>query len=308
MIDIPKNKKIKQKGILTRFVQYPLEGIAAYTFYGIVKVLPIKMTSTFFGKLARFLSPIIPQTKIARRNLTAAFPDKSNDEIEQLIKGTWGNLGRIIGEFPHTPYIAKHIDDYVEFEGLEHLETLKKSGKPGLFISAHLGSWEISNFALIKCGMALNTFYREANNPLVKNLYKLSRGKTNASLLPKGSTGARAALRLLKNNQYIGVLVDQKQNDGIPVKFFGRDAMTAPAVAELSLRFDCPIIPMRIERIKGCKFKATIYPPLKKPDNSLKKKEKVAIMMQNINIMLEEWITERPEQWLWMHNRWPKNS
>lgn len=307
MTQTKKNKKIKHKSFCTRFILYPIEGIFMYIFYGITRIIPVELSSAIFGKLFRTIGPYISKTKIARKNLAASFPDKSSEEIECIITNTWENLGRITGEFSHTPYLVKHIDKYFEFEGLEHIEAVKKSGKPALFASSHLGNWEVASFAIVKCGMALHTFYREANNPIVNKLYLFARRKSNASLIPKGSLGAKTALRHLKNNEYIGIMADQKLNNGIPVEFFGRTAMTASAVAELSLRFDCPIIPLRIERLQGCKFKATAYPPVEKPtDENLKKKEKIAIMIRNINIILEKWISERPEQWLWMHNRWPK--
>ena len=102
------------------------------------------------------------------------------------------------------------------------------------------------------------------------------------------------------------MLVDQKMNDGIAVPFFGRDAMTAPAIAELSMRYKCPIIPVRVERTKGAYFKVTVYPPLNN-DTHTDKNTDSKIIMTKINELLESWIEERPEQWLWIHKRWPNS-
>jgi len=100
------------------------------------------------------------------------------------------------------------------------------------------------------------------------------------------------------------MMVDQKMNDGIPVPFFGRDVMTAPALAELALRYDCPVVPARVERLKGAYFRLLIYPPLELVKTGDRQAD-VAANMAQVNAILEQWIRDTPEQWLWLHNRWP---
>jgi KDO2-lipid IV(A) lauroyltransferase len=101
------------------------------------------------------------------------------------------------------------------------------------------------------------------------------------------------------------VLVDQKMNDGIPVPFFGRPAMTAPAVAQLALRFDCAIIPARVERLKGARFRLTAFPPIEIAKTGNRQADTLAIMTR-INAVVEGWIRERPDLWFWLHRRWPE--
>lgn len=101
------------------------------------------------------------------------------------------------------------------------------------------------------------------------------------------------------------MLVDQKMTDGIAVPFFGRDAMTAPALAQFALKYDAPIIPVRSERLEGARFRITFYPELKTPKTGDRHADILAIMT-NVNASMESWIRERPEQWLWLHRRWPK--
>ncbi len=124
-------------------------------------------------------------------------------------------------------------------------------------------------------------------------------------MLPKGGQGAVRLLRAIKNGQSLAMLVDQKMNDGIAVPFFGRDAMTAPAIAEFALRYDMPIIPVRVVRTKGCHFEATVYPPLEYEKTGDEEKDSL-IIMTKINALLESWIREHPAQWFWVHKRWPK--
>ena len=124
-------------------------------------------------------------------------------------------------------------------------------------------------------------------------------------MIPTGPKGARQILKSLKEGRHIGILVDQKMNDGIPVPFFGRDAMTAPALAELALRFNCPVVPTRAERIKGPHFRIIIEPPLHFTPSGDRKAD-VFTMMKMVNEKIEHWIRETPEQWFWLHSRWPR--
>jgi KDO2-lipid IV(A) lauroyltransferase len=100
------------------------------------------------------------------------------------------------------------------------------------------------------------------------------------------------------------MLVDQKMNDGIAVPFFGHDVMTAPALAELALRYDCPVVPARVERLRGAHFKMTALPPLEMVRTGNHHAD-VAAVMAKVNALVEQWIRDTPEQWLWLHNRWP---
>ena len=93
-------------------------------------------------------------------------------------------------------------------------------------------------------------------------------------------------------------------NDGIAVPFFGRDAMTAPALARLGLRFRCPIVPIRTERLDGARFRFTVLPPLEMADTGDQAAD-VLTTMTRVNATIESWVRARPEQWLWLHRRWP---
>src|SRR5690606_19539435 len=127
----------------------------------------------------------------------------------------------------------------------------------------------------------------------------------NKRRVTKGQEGARQSVKFLKEGTSISMLVDQKMNEGIPVPFFGREAMTATAIARLALKFECPIVPVQVERLRGVKCRVTYYPPLTVPETGTMD-EKIMHIMTQINQMLETWIRKRPEQWLWVHNRWPK--
>jgi KDO2-lipid IV(A) lauroyltransferase len=122
--------------------------------------------------------------------------------------------------------------------------------------------------------------------------------------VPKGGLAARRAIEALKEGRHLALLIDQKMNDGIPVPFFGRPAMTAPAVAQLALRFDCAVVPARVERTEGAHFRLVVSPPLEIVRTGDRNADILALMTR-INSVLESWIRERPEMWFWLHRRWP---
>jgi KDO2-lipid IV(A) lauroyltransferase len=199
--------------------------------------------------------------------------------------------------------------------GETHLHAQAAKGGPALFVSGHLGNWEMMPPVLVTYGMRLHSMYRAPSNRVVDRLllelrqeaigFDESGGRT--LLFAKGATGARTALRHMATGGYLGLLVDQKMNDGVETRFFGHKAMTAPAAAALALRFRCPIIPGHVERIGPARFRLICEPPLDMPNTGDPHADQ-QILLQTINDILEAWIRERPESWLWLHRRWPKNA
>ena len=290
---------------LNRYLFHPLEAAAALVVYSLMRVLPIDMASALGGWLGRTVGPHIPVSARAVKNLSAAFPEKSPAEIATIVRAMWDNLGRLAAEYPHLGEINVYDPEgRVEVSGFEYADLLRDDGRGGIFFSGHIANWEILSLGATQRGVPLDRVYREANNRLVEWLYQHGRAAVEGALIPKGSAGARVLLRSLEDNRHIAMMVDQKMNDGIPVPFFGRDVMTAPALAELALRYDCPVVPARVERLKGAHFRLLVYPPLELVKTGDRQAD-VAANMAQVNAILEQWIRDTPEQWLWLHNRWP---
>jgi KDO2-lipid IV(A) lauroyltransferase len=280
------------------------EALVVRLLYHAVRVLPIDAASALGGWLGRKLGPLVRRTRIARRNLALAFPEASPAEIESIARGMWENLGRTVFELPLLDRFRWFGQGgRIELVGAEHVGAAFADGRSGILFSAHIANWELFGPMAAAYGVPLNLVYRAPNNPHLGWLAELRRA-AGTELLPKGSEGARRAMKLLQKGGRLGILVDQKMNDGIAVPFFGRDAMTAPALAQLALRFDCPALPARIERLRGARFRVTVLPPMRFQRTGDRQRDLVAAMTQ-VNALLEEWIRERPEQWLWLHRRWP---
>jgi KDO2-lipid IV(A) lauroyltransferase len=282
-----------------------LEGIGAAVLFGLFRLLPLDAASSVGGWLARTIGPRLGVSKRAEANLRVALPHLDESETRRIMRGMWDNLGRVIAEYPHLGSIQIYEPGgRVEFVGEEYITPLIAAGKPMIFVSAHFGNWEIATMAATQRGLAVAEVYRAANNPWVDRLIHRYRGTIGSELIPKGTIAARRSIAALREGRHLAMLVDQKMNDGIAVPFFGRPAMTAPAVAQLALRFDCAIMPARVERLGGARFRIVLSPPVEIPRSGDRHADTLAIMTA-INSEIEAWVRARPEMWLWLHRRWP---
>lgn len=280
-----------------------IEVLFAHLFFALVRCVPFSAASAVGGFLGRHIGPRVGVTRHARRNLEKAYPEKTKADIDILIREMWDNLGRTIFEYPQLNRLdVTDAGGRVEVVGIENLLSLAAREGPGLIVTAHQANWELGPLVASQHGVAVHSIYRPPNNPLMLDFY-LSRQVGRGSLIPKGAKGARWALEKLKRGEIVAVVADQKMNDGIAVPFFGRDAMTAPALAQFALKFDCPIVPVQIVRTQGARFRAILHPAITL-ERTGDRHGDVLAGMTRINRMIEGWVREHPAQWLWVHKRW----
>jgi KDO2-lipid IV(A) lauroyltransferase len=281
-----------------------LQGWGAALSFGAFGLLPLDWASAVGGAVARRIGPSLGISERARRNLGRAFPGLPEIEIERIVAGMWDNLGRVAAEYPHLREIRVfEAGGRVETHGFEHIDRAVAAGRRMIIFSGHIANWEIGMLAAVQYGMSAAQIYRAANNPLVDRMITRFRGDAG-ELIPKGTVAARRAIAVLRRGDHLTMLADQKMNDGIPVPFFGRPAMTTSALASLALRFECDVLPARVERLGGARFRLTVCPPLPLPRSGDHHAD-IAALMSQVNSILEEWVRDRPEQWFWVHRRWP---
>lgn len=265
--------------------------------------LPVDWASALGGYVGRLIGPKLSLSRRATKNIARAFPENDEAANRQIMRGMWDNLGRSLAEHPHLARICAAGSRRVEIVNGNAVAGLLADGKPGIVFGGHFCNWEVGPSTIHRLmGSSLLSIYRASNNPWFDLLMKSWRPPRIA--VSKGATGGRMALRHLYAGGHVAMLVDQKMNDGIAVPFFGRDAMTAPATARLGLRFDCPIVPIRTERLGGARFRFTVLPPIDVTVSNDRDADVLATMTR-INAVLESWVRARPEQWLWLHRRWP---
>jgi KDO2-lipid IV(A) lauroyltransferase len=285
-----------------------LEAALARSALWLVRRLPPAGASNFGGVLARTIGPLLPVSRVADANLRLAMPELDAVARRRIVRGVWENLGRTATELPHIPDLQRtESGPGWEVVGEQVLRDVVAQGGPMILISGHFGNWEVLPLAVAAFGIRMSSFYRPASNRRVDKLILDLRRAVVGDVpnFAKGAGGARAALAHLRAGGPLGVLVDQKLNDGIPAPFFGHIAMTAPATAALALRFRCPVIAGRVERLGPARFRLTVEPPLPLPDSGDRTAD-IASLTAAINLVLERWIRARPDHWLWLHRRWPK--
>ena len=271
--------------------------------FGAFGLLPLDWASAIGGALARTIGPRLGISKRARLNIRRALPELADHEIAKTIAQMWDNLGRVAGEYPHLRQIRVfEPGGRVETHGFEHIDRAVAAERRMIIFSGHIANWEIGMLAAVQYGAEVAQIYRAANNPLIDRMITRFRS-IGGELIPKGTVAARRAIAVLRRGAHLTMLADQKMNDGIPVPFFGRPAMTASALAVLALRFDCDVLPARVERLGGARFRLTVFPPLPLPRSGDHHAD-VATLMAQVNQILEDWVRDRPEQWFWLHRRW----
>lgn len=278
------------------------EAAGLLAFMGMFACLPVDWASAFGAWIGRTIGPRLGLSRRALGNLGIAFPDNDERQNQRILRGMWDNLGRTVAEFPHLSRICAGTSGRVEIINGEGLGALEAQGRPMVLFGCHLANWEVGSTMIHRLmGQSLLSVYRASNNPYVQWL--LRRHLRSRRAVAKGAEGGRDLVRHLLKGGHVGMLVDQKLNDGITVPFFGRDAMTAPAIARLALKFKCPMVPVLVERIRGARFRFTVMPSLDAADTGAGAAD-VLKTMTRINGVVESWIRARPEQWLWIHRRW----
>ncbi len=288
-------------------IRYFAEAIIVKLSLKFFTILGPQKASDLGSFLARMVGKIHATHKLAMQNLGKALPNLGAKEKDQILENMWDNLGRVVGEYVHivkaTP--AELMEKYViiDRETRANLDFLKQNKKGGIFFSGHLGNWEIGPKIFMHEGFEVSTVYRPLNNPYVEKMTASIRG---SKLIPKGTQGSRQIIEALKKGEYILIMADQKISEGEPIKFFHEMAVTATAIARIAIKYDVPLIPVRSIRLEHFfKFMAKIERPLVfQKTNDINKD--VADFTRLINCKLEDWITEYPEQWFWVHDRWKK--
>ena len=279
-------------------IRYLIEAFIAHSFFWLFWLFPFEMASNIGGFLGCMIGPKMGITRRMRANLSKALPKADQD---QIIKDLWAHLGRMIGEYPHLYKFERKdfFEKYVTVKGAENILKAAQDQKPSLMIAGHLGNWELNAIAAFHGQLFTNMIYRKPNNPFMDALFQRARGNgIFANFYPKGKEGAKILIKSLSSGKSIGMLVDQKMNEGIASKFFHTDAMTTTSPAEFSLKYKVPIYMARVIRLKGARFEVEVKPLKYKLAPKASKPEKVQTMTDAINKQLESWIKEYPAQWL----------
>lgn len=301
-------KDIDNRSTFGQRLMWRIESLAWDGIYwGPMKALGPDRASRFLGWLIKAVAPLFSQNKTVKRNLALAFPDLSEEARERLAAESWQSVGRTAGELPHLPRIPPYGGERVEVEGAEHLDAVEASDKGAVFVSGHFANWEV--MAAVICNRPVDCLvtYRALNNPHIdRKLNKVRHDYGIGVLTPKG-VGTREVMRALSKGRSVALLNDQKFNQGLPIPFFGHDAMTAPGPSRLALKYNVPIVFVTTRRTGPARFKVKVHAPFM-PEKTGDQDADVRACVERITGYIEDEVRGNPAQWFWQHRRWPKEA
>ncbi len=267
-------------------------------------------TGDVFAKITRTIGPWWPEHRVAHANLVAAFPEKSPEEIDAILTGVWDNLGRIGAEFAHLDHIWKYDDatpdtNTIEFGPgtQERFAELKNDGKGALIFASHLGNWELPALAAATHGLDSAVLFRRPNIAAADRAIQELRSVNMGEMIATTHDAPIKLAAALQRGLHIGMLVDQHFGRGVDVMFFGRRVKANPLLARLVRRIDCPVHGVRVVRLPNRRFRVDLTERIE-PARDESGEVDIQGTMQRVTSVIEGWVREHPEQWLWLHRRW----
>lgn len=282
---------------------------AVFAMLRTVRLLPADRAVALGGWLARTVGPLLPADRVGRANLQHAFPELSEAERTRILRGCWDNLGRTGVEFVFLDRLfdttagKRRLPGRVEVSGMELFEAIKSDRRPAIIFSAHLANWELLAVCAAVYGLDLSVLFRPLNNAFIGDQLNQARGAMMGPLVASRGGASFALSAALEAGGQVGLLVDQHYGRGVPTPFFGRPARTNPMLGILARRFDCPVYAARCIRATGGRFRLELTGPIDLPRDEEGAID-VAGAMRVVTGIVESWVREQPEQWLWVHRRW----
>ena len=270
-----------------------------------------RRTADFAGAFMRRIGPLFPEHRVGREQLRMAFPEKSADEIELILGGVWDNLGRIAIEFAHLEEFCvegfgRQTADVITYppESQARYEWIMKSGKAAIGFAAHLANWELPGIGAKLIGVKSAVLFRRPNIGAVSDAIVKLRAPLMGELVATGLDAPVKLARLLESGVHVGMLADQHYSKGVEVIFFGRRCLANPLIAMLARQTELPIYGMRVVRKSdGNSFWGEISTPVT-PVRGADGRVEIQGTMQAVTAVIESWVRQFPEQWLWLHRRW----
>jgi Kdo2-lipid IVA lauroyltransferase/acyltransferase len=264
--------------------------------------------SNVAGAVMRTAGPWLPEHRTGRANLKGAFPEKSPAEIEAILRGVWDNLGRVGAEIAHLDHICSgdpYKRTYIDYtpENIARFLRVKNDGKPALVFAAHLANWELPAVIAASDGLDSVVLYRRPNLGAIADAVIALRRGLMGELVASSLAAPVTLAHALRAGKHVAMLVDQHYGRGVEVTFFGRKCMTNPLIAMLAREIECPIHGTRVIRLPGNRFAGEISEEVA-PARGADGRIDIQGTMQAITSVIEGWVREHPEQWLWLHRRW----
>lgn len=294
---------------------YKLANAADRVWYRVGLVLFRLIRRTDFDRASnlaawalRHIGPRLRGHRTARANLAAAYPEKSAAEIEQILAGMWEDLGRLAVEYVNLDRLVDAADPnsgriVVAPGTLETLARIRDDGKTAVLFTSHLASYEVGAIWVERLGLDLAIFYNPSNfGPLSEQLAAMQKNSMGR-LIRSGADAVWKIREAMKAGLHLALFADQHFANGVEVTFFGRRCKANPMAARFAQLFNCPVHGFRAVRLPGNRIFLEFTEELEMP-RAAEGKIDIAGAMQTITSLIESWVREHPEQWLWLQRRW----
>ncbi|MDU8929294.1 lysophospholipid acyltransferase family protein [Alisedimentitalea sp. MJ-SS2] len=265
----------------------------------LMRRLPYKRRVAFSGwVLSRVVAPLVGWRKRIAANIQLVAPETTDAEIHRIQRAVPDNFGRTLAElFSPEEFVARARQVTLEGPGLAALEQARAEGRPSILVSGHFGNYDVVRAGVIAHGFEVGGIYRPMNIPQFNEIYVDSISRVGKPLFSRGRRGMAEMMRFLKGGGTLAVLIDQRLNNGVPLRFFGHTAYTALSFAELAMKYNATVVPCYgIRQEDGISFRAVLEAPV--PHTTPED------MTQALNDSLEAMVRQHMGQWFWIHNRW----
>lgn len=285
-----------------------LRGIEAACVAGVLGIaarLPVERASDLGGWIGRSFGPRLRKSANVRANLAVAFPDRDPAWIDRTTGDVWAQIGRTLAEYPHIPTLAgPALRERVEL--VSHVPPAELRGPHGLvFVAAHQANWELLAVAGALADFPLSVVYAEQKNAAVGRLIQRYRGALPCGLITVRDT-VRRMMTEIAHGRSVGLLIDQRIDEGEPVPFMGFPAPTSTIAARIAAKLDTAVVPTRLERLPGVRFRLTLGRPIRRDPAHRDPRHAAFAMTERVNAAFARWILERPADWCCVKRRWPK--
>lgn len=296
----------RENPTLRERISWRIEALGYDLIVMFLRALPVDWASAFGGWLFRTLGPLTPVNRTASDNLRLAFPDLDEDAHVRLLNAQWDNVGRTFAEFPLMDRI-RPATGRVEVVNGERLSEIRDRGEPVVFISGHFANWEVMPATIVESGVTCLMTYRAMNNPLIDKRVKEGRAAYGVELFAPKGEATRDLMSALSNGQSVALMNDQKFNAGLALPFFGHEAHTAPGPSRLALKYGVVLQTMTVERTRGARYRVVVHEPIRLEQTGDRARD-IEVAVRRVNAWVEERVRERPQEWFWVHKRWPKET
>ena len=279
---------------------YLIEFILIKLFFFILIIIGYKNGSNLGNFIGRLFGPIFRSKKLIENNLEqSGIVDKKN--YNKIISKIYGNYGRILAEYPFLKAFRNNkLNKFIEIDGLENLNKIKREKRRAVFISGHFNNFELMALQIEKAGINLCAIYRPLNNVFLnKTMEEIRENFICKNQIKKGRSGTRQIIENIKKGNSVALMIDQRVREGIKINFFGKPASTTTIPAQLIKKYKCDLVPIYIERRKNNYFKMFVSEPIKIGNN-----KSIKEITEHLNKILEKMILKNLDQWIWTHDRW----